>query len=240
MSRKFLMPVLSIAGAVLVVLVAVLAFTNASLRQQNVANAAQPQDSEAQPQQQIAVGGTYAWSYAAKFVCGFQSPFAPQGAVLQGGEPQVKAGNYATQVAIHNPNYKEMKIFKKIVLLVDYRNPNQPLIIREPQTAGMVVSDTVILGPDYATVDDCNRIYHWTAPSAALPAFPAPLIMGYLVILSRTELDVDTTYTANAPGVVQDPQSGVVSPTLPTGISIEEERVIPKRVYVPFGALPFP
>jgi hypothetical protein len=63
-----------------------------------------------------------------------------------------------------------------------------------------------------------------------LPAFPPPLIIGYLVILSRTELDVDAVYTAAAPGASTDG-----APVPSNGISIDVERVTGKRVYVPAG-----
>jgi len=179
------------------------------------------------PNEQIAVGN-YLWSYAAKFVCGYQSPFPATGTTLQ-GEPVVKPGNYATEINIHNPQYREVRLYKKVLSLVDVRNPQQPRIIREPQSAGPVVTDTIILGPDYATMDDCNRLYAWTTPAGGLPAFPPPLFIGYLVILSRTELDVDVVYTAVAPGANQ------TAPTQPSGISIDEERVTGKRVFVPPG-----
>ena len=180
---------------------------------------------EAIPNEQIAAG-TYLWSYAAKFVCGYQSPFPPAGTTLV-GEPVVKPGNYATEINIHNPQYREVKLYKKVLLLADARDPQLPRIVREPESVGPVVTDTLILKPDYATLDDCNRIYAWTTPTGGLPVFPPPLLTGYLVILSRTELDVDVVYTAVAPGATQ------TAPTPPTGISIDEERVTGKRVFVP-------
>ena len=180
---------------------------------------------QAIPNEQIAAG-TYLWSYAAKFVCGYQSPLPAPGTTLV-GEPVVKPGNYATEINIHNPQYREVKLFKKVLLLADARNPQQPRVVREPESVGPVVTDTLILKPDYATLDDCNRLYAWTAPAGGLPAFPPPLMIGYLVILSRTELDVDVVYTAVAPGANQ------TAPTQPSGISIDEERVTGKRVFVP-------
>ena len=181
---------------------------------------------QAMPNEQIAAG-TYLWSYAAKFVCGYQTPF-PAALV---GEPVVKPGNYATEINIHNPQYREVRLYKKVLLLADARNPQQPRVVREPESVGPVVTDTLILKPDYATLDDCNRIYAWTSPAGGLPAFPPPLMIGYLVILSRTELDVDVVYTAVAPGADQ------TAPTQPSGISIDEERVTGKRVFVPAGVV---
>ena len=56
-----------------------------------------------------------------------------------------------------------------------------------------------------------------------------PVFIGYLVILSPLELDVDVVYTANAPGDLA---------VAPTGVSIDVERVTGKRVFIPTGALP--
>ncbi len=66
MSRKFLVPVLLVAQVLVFVLLAsVLARQPAA----SASSAAAPQD---RPQEQFAVNGQYLWSYAAKFVCGFQ------------------------------------------------------------------------------------------------------------------------------------------------------------------------
>jgi hypothetical protein len=225
MSRKFLIPVLSVTG---IALVATLAFSGVALHQQSVANAAAPREADAAPQQQtITPLGIYVWSYAAKFVCGYQSPFPTPGTQLA-GEPVFKPGNYATSITIHNPNYRGVNVMKKIVMLVDGR---KPFVIREPEAVGRTFTDTLVLGPDFATMDDCNRIYAWTG--SALPPFPAPVISGYLVVLSQTELDVDATYTAAAPGGTETPATGKVSPSQPSGLSIDEERVTGKRVFIP-------
>ena len=203
------------------------------LGQQRAASASSQASPELAPQaipnEQIAVGA-YLWSYAAKFVCGYQSPFPTPGTSLL-GEPVVKPGNYATEINIHNPQYREVKLYKKVLLLADARNPQQPRVVREPESVGPIVTDTLVLKADYATLDDCNRLYAWTTPAGGLPAFPPPLMIGYLVILSRTELDVDVVYTAVAPGADQ------AAPTQPSGISIDEERVTGKRVFVPPGVV---
>lgn len=63
------------------------------------------QSAQASPEAQGIVPSPYYWSYAAKFVCGYQKPLPAQaGAVL--GEPPVKPGNYATEINIHNPFYR--------------------------------------------------------------------------------------------------------------------------------------
>jgi hypothetical protein len=77
-------------------------------------------------------------------------------------------------------------------------------------------------------MDDCNNLWAIIYPSVPLPS-PMPVFIGYLVILSPLELDVDVVYTANAPGDLA---------VAPTGVSIDVERVTGKRVFIPTGALP--
>jgi hypothetical protein len=215
MSRKFLVPVLLVAQAVLVLLLAtVLARQPAA----SASGAAAPQD---QPQEQLAANGLYLWSYSAKFVCGYQRTATPGQPAL--GEPIVKPGNYATEINIHNPTYKEVPLRKKFLSLVRAQEA-----VREPQQTRPVTITRMILGPDFATMDDCNNLWTIIYPGVALPS-PMPVFIGYLVILSPLELDVDAVYTANAPGDLA---------TAPTGVSIDVERVTGKRVFVPAGALP--
>jgi hypothetical protein len=56
-----------------------------------------------------------------------------------------------------------------------------------------------------------------------------PLFIGYLVILSPLDLNVNAVYTANAPGVAG---------SQPTGISINVLTVTGKRVFLPTGTVP--
>jgi hypothetical protein len=215
MFRKYLVPVL-LAVQVLVFLLLASVF----VRQPSVsaANEAVPQDA---PQAQIATHGQYVWSYAAKFVCGYQRS-AADGQVLP-GEPILKPGNYASEINIHNPAYKEASLRKKFLVLVRGQEA-----VREPQTTKPLTVTKMILGPDYAMMDDCNNLWTIIYPGVALPS-PMPVFIGYLVILSPLELDVDVVYTADAPGdLTKDP----------TGISIDVERVTGKRVFIPVGALP--
>jgi len=217
MSRKFLVPVLLVAQVVVFLLLAtVLARQPAA----SASGAAAPQD---RPQEQIAVNGQYVWSYAAKFVCGYQRTATPGQPAP--GEPIVKPGNYATELNIHNPAYKEVLLRKKFLVLV---NVQQQVAIREPQQTRPVTVTKMTLGPDYAMMDDCNNLWTITYPGVPLPS-PMPVFIGYLVILSPLELDVDAVYTANAPGDLA---------AAPTSVSIDVERVTGKRVFVPAGALP--
>lgn len=178
------------------------------------------------PQAQVSAAGQYVWSYAAKFVCGYQR-HAAAGATVA-GEPIVKPGNYATEINIHNPNYKQVPLRKKFLVLVNLVNPQNPWIIREPNQVEPMKVITMTLGPDYATMDDCNNLWTLTYPGVPLPT-PMPVFIGYLVVLSPLELDVDVVYTSNAPGDLATP---------PTGVSIDVERVTGRRIFLPFGALP--
>ncbi len=78
------------------------------------------------------------------------------------------------------------------------------------------------------TMDDCNTLWKYAFP-AVPPTGQMPLMIGYLVILSPTDLDVNVVYTANAPGSLS---------ATPTGVSIDVEQVTGKRIFVPVGALP--
>jgi hypothetical protein len=224
MFRKYLVPVLLVVQ-MLVFLLLVSVFVRQPSA--SAANDPAPQDAPPEaPQAQIATHGQYVWSYAAKFVCGFQD--INVAGVPAPGEPVVKPGNYASEINIHNPNYKQVPLHKKFLVLVNQQNPQAPLIVREPQQTEPLKVITMTLGPDFATMDDCNNLWHLTYPAVALPS-PMPVFIGYLVVLSPVELDIDVVYTANAPGNLT---------VAPTGVSIDVERVTGKRVFVPFGALP--
>jgi hypothetical protein len=87
-----------------------------------------------------------------------------------------------------------------------------------------------VLTPDSATLDDCNALWKMAGgvPAAANP----PLTIGYLVLISPVDLDVDAVYTAEVGQSVAGAQF-----EQPTGISIDVERVPGKRVFVPAGFL---
>jgi hypothetical protein len=170
---------------------------------------------------QQTVPGTYLWNYSIKFVCGFQPQQPSPGQTPY--EPVVKPGNYATDINIHNYNYREVAVRKKVIVLVEGDK-----VLREPETAGPAKSDQIVLRPDFATMDDCLRIWQLLHPGVVPPAVP-PLLIGYLVILSPLDLDVDAVYTAEVPGGPNTQQ---------TGISEDVERIAGKRVFVPAGALP--
>jgi hypothetical protein len=168
----------------------------------------------------------YYWSYAVKFVCGVQPPLQTAAGQQGLGEPVVKPGNYATEINIHNFMYREVPLRKKVILLVKDTVP----IGREPESQGPIAFDRIVLKPDWATMDDCNRIWQLLNPGAALPAL-MPLMVGYLVIISPVDLDVDAVYTAEVPGRLEPGKD-------PTGISMDVERVNGKRTFIPDNLLP--
>jgi hypothetical protein len=151
-------------------------------------------------------------SYSVKFVCGLQRPSQ------EPGETVVKPGNYATEINILNPFEGRSPIRKRVILLVD----EGKAIGREPEQQGPRGFDSIVLAPLFATMDDCNRLWTLTHPGAALPS-PMPLTIGFLVLESLRELDVDAVYTTATPGFPG---------TLNQGISIDVERVPVRRLPV--------
>jgi hypothetical protein len=217
MYRKIWIPLLSLGIVALVV--AGLIF----VRPLTIANASVSPSADQAVPNSPAVTGTYYWSYAAKFVCGYQSPTPPAGTQLV-GEPVVKPGNYATEINIQNPNFKLVPLIKRIIVLVDGN-----VVIREPQTVGPSGSAAIELNGDFSTLDDCNGLWAIIHPQLPLPTPVMPLFIGYLVILSPLDLNVNAVYTANAPGVAG---------SQPTGISINVLTVTGKRVFLPAGVNP--
>lgn len=188
----------------------------------------------AAPLAQTEPGSTY-WSYAVKYVCGFQRPQP-----FDGGEPPVKPGNYATEINIHNFTYNTIGVRKKVLAMVDYGSPIQPPSVntlipgREPRQVGPRRLDTINLRGDWATMDDCNRLWQLLYPptaAAPVPPSPLPLTIGYLILISRVELDVDAVYTAEV-------SQGGEPFGSPTGISIDVQRVEGKKVFIPDSKFP--
>src|SRR5262249_25454628 len=113
---------------------------------------------------------------------------------------------------------------KKFLVMVE----NSQAVAAEPQSTEPRRIITMTLGSDMATIDDCNTIWKYIYPTG-IPGGPRPLTVGYLVILSPMDLDVDAVYPAAAPGNVSTAQQSV---------SIDVERVTGKRIFVPAGVLP--
>ena len=177
--------------------------------------------------EQVTPNGAYMWNYSVKFVCGRQPPIDIPGTNAV-GEPPVKPGNYATEINIHNYAYREFKLRKKLLVLVEKGEVvgREPDVVRpDPQRFA-----SVILTPDSATLDDCNAL--WKMAGGVPSALNPPLTIGYLVLLSPIDLDVDAVYTAEVGQRVAGAEL-----EQPTGISIDVKRVPGKRVFVPAAFL---
>jgi len=217
MYRKLWIPVLSFG----IVALSVVGFIFA--RPLTIANASASLSNNQAAPNAPTVTGTYMWSFAAKFVCGYQPPTLSGGGTIP-GEPVVKPGNYATEINIQNPNFKLVPLMKRIIVLVD-----DTTVIREPQYAGPTGSDAIELQPDFATLDDCNKLWLTTHPQITALPVPMKLFIGYLIILSPLDLNVNAVYTANAPGTAG---------STPTSASIDVQPVTGKRVFIPTGVNP--
>ena len=217
MFRKLWIPLLSLGFVVLVVTGFIFA------RPLTIANASgSPAADQVAPNAPALAAGYY-WSYAAKFVCGYQSPTTAAGGPIA-GEPVVKPGSYATEINIQNYNFKLVPLTKRIIVLVE-----GGVVRREPLSVGPSGSDAIELQGDFATLDDCNKLWLNTHPQSPVLPTPMPLFVGYLVILSPLDLNVNAVYTVNASGV------GI---TQPTSTTIDVLTVTGKRVFVPTGAIP--
>ncbi len=133
--------------------------------------------------------GESVFQYAAKFVCGRD----PQGAFLR-----VIPGFYSTAIAIHNPNNKSVDLRKKAALTF-------PPSGQRPGRVSVFQDDT--LDADEALQVDCQEIFGREGgkedflESQFFPGrgpeegFP-PYIQGFVIIESKSSLDVSAVYTA--------------------------------------------
>jgi len=150
-----------------------------------------------------AASAKYLYSYAVKFVCGYNNTnigltTSSTGQQVSQGEATVKFGNYATDINIFNFNVDptvptDAIIQKNLILLVSKGEP----VGREPKVASTVTIDNITLKSQEATMDDCNRIGELLWGPGAIPT-PFPLMIGFLVIQSTVELDVTGVYTSQA------------------------------------------
>jgi hypothetical protein len=153
------------------------------------------------------------FQYSVKFVCGLQRLHSPN----LPGEPAVKPGNYATEINIHNIQFIQRPVIKSVVILVKDGEP----IGREPRVQPPTPFVAVQMPPRNAMMDDCNQLWDMAFPGGP-PPNPMPLTIGYLSIISLSDIDVDAVYTAKS----FQPTAGdsVDSP------SIDVERVLAKRI----------
>jgi len=150
-----------------------------------------------------AASAKYLYSYAVKFVCGYNdtnigTTTLPTGLVVQQGEASVKFGNYATEINIFNFNVDttvptDAIIQKNVILLVSKGQP----IGREPRVQSTAVIDNITLKSQEATMDDCNRLGELFWGPGNIPT-PFPLMIGFLVVQSTVELDITGVYPSQA------------------------------------------
>ena len=155
------------------------------------------------------------WSYAAKFVCGFQ-PFGSN----PPNENAVKVGNYATVINIHNPWQTVVVLQKKVVVAFRESFPNTV-----PTDPTRRFQDKLV--SDHAMSVDCTEIVNLLTINGTPPA--ATFIEGYVVIDSyfpagaaNTAAPVDVVeVTSAAPnegaGVASHNVMTVVGRQLPAG-----------------------
>jgi hypothetical protein len=118
-----------------------------------------------------------AFSYSVKFLCGVAKNAGCDCAPL-------RPGHYATEINIYNFQAREITIRKRFV----------PVILSGAVT-GPRAEETLVLPPRSATMDDCCRmaemLFGGTPPSAL------PLTVGFLEIVSPSELSVTAVYTVS-------------------------------------------
>ncbi len=118
------------------------------------------------------------YSFSVKFVCGKQGSDEPKLAA-------VRPGIYATEINIHNYNFKEAPLRKRVIPLVI----GEEVLGREPRYSEIRAWDSILLPPETATLDDCARI-------TELLGLPSDAhVIGFLEILSQQDLNVDAVYT---------------------------------------------
>jgi len=116
------------------------------------------------------------FQYAAKYVCGSVSP--------RPGTPGngiVAPGAYFTSINVHNPSNEKVEFQKKFVIALPGENPEGK--ISQLFAAGLL--------PDGAFEIECADILKHLGVQVAF-------VKGFVVLLSRTELDVVAVYTEAA------------------------------------------
>jgi len=119
--------------------------------------------------------------YSVKFLCGLQSVQSSQ--FKPPAEPQVKPGNYATSINVHNFHSSVACLAKKAA-------------IAGPESVDITGQISAFrgfnLGPDAAFEIDCSDIVSLFPVGTGLPSF----IEGFVEIQSRTQLSVTAVYTS--------------------------------------------
>jgi hypothetical protein len=118
--------------------------------------------------------------YSVKVLCGRQH--GPQCC-----EASVRPGTYATEIQLYNASNKPARVRKRVLPLT----VAGATVGREPDHGRSQHSDTIVLPPRSATMDDCCRIADLVPGVAS-----GFLFSGLLEILSSQELVVTAAYTA--------------------------------------------
>ncbi|ETX05949.1 MAG: hypothetical protein ETSY2_20005 [Candidatus Entotheonella gemina] len=130
------------------------------------------------------------WSYSVKFVCGAAQTDPRE-------IPIVEPGFYATEINIHNYRPEGVEIGKQVIILVQ----DNEAVGREPNVVGVSGQDGIALPPNTATMDDCLRIREIAGVDTS------NLTIGYLVLQSSQEINVDAVYTTTGGNAGQFPPS---------------------------------
>ncbi|ETX00347.1 MAG: hypothetical protein ETSY1_11500 [Candidatus Entotheonella factor] len=130
------------------------------------------------------------WSYSVKFVCGAAQTDPRE-------IPIVEPGFYATEINIHNYRPEPVEIRKQVILIVQ----DNEAVGREPNFVGVSGEDGIALPPNTATMDDCLRIREIAGVDTS------NLTIGYLVLQSTQEINVDAVYTTTGGEAGQFPPS---------------------------------
>jgi hypothetical protein len=150
----------------------------------------------------------FRFQYAAKFTCGF----VPSTAV-----DRVIQGQYATAVAIHNPQRKDMTLRKKIALVF-------PPGSQQPGHVSPFITEK--LGPDQALEVACKEIPSEFFPGAT---FPSTFVQGFLVIETTRSVDVIATYSAGPATVPPGPGPSAPVAAL-TVATVDVERIKERKL----------
>ncbi len=130
------------------------------------------------------------WVYSVKFVCGAAQTDARE-------IPIVEPGFYATEINIHNYRPEAVEIRKQVLFLVQ----DNEAIGREPNFVEVGGQDGIALPPNTATMDDCVRIREIAGVDTS------NLTIGFLVLQSTSEINVDAVYTTTGGEAGQFPPS---------------------------------
>ena len=154
--------------------------------------------------------------YTVKWIC--NAPVAPitQVNITAAEDIGLVPGEYKTDVNIHNGDFVNAIVVKKFVVSV----PESPFVKGVPPAFA-----STVLAPDAAFRVDCGEI------AKKLSLHPLQAAKGFLVMFSTTPLlDVIAEYS----GLSFNSTLGLAPPLIPTGHSLDLERVSSTACPIPF------